>query len=1285
MRDLPIKKLPRVLSAFALSFMLTSILAQTASAAILFQDDTFATVESDAIMIGSNDAGVRSTAIQFGADGASSQNGNILFDISTRKFFIDHPVDITNLGIGNSFRVNDSSSDTSPFLIDEFGNTLIGTTVQTVGDPEKLKIEASAGQTHVVNSGGDINGNLYSTIINRNSGNAATSSFAVGADNTPGLGSPLYTLAMGMTSSGFSNPSYTIAGPDDAFIASFGNNLVLDSAIPGASIKFATGGPLAANERMRIDGSGNVGINTTTPGSQLDVKGDLRLSGSTSGYVGFISPAVSGTTTYTLPSTDGLSNQKLTTNGSGVLSWADPGGYWQRVGTVLSPLTAGDDITTSGDIYTTGTGTMTSEGLFTANGGITANSGDLNLNATGAFNTNISNGGATGNVTIGNPSAAAISMVSGGALTLTGGAASTWGTSTGDITLQPGGPSATGQVNIGGVASATPDLLALDVKSLASGAADPASGTNGTMYYNAFLNSFRCFTNGSWANCDTTGGTATLQSAYNSGPDIITSASTPIHFDLVSGNFNVDGAGAVNLTPTSASQFTSGGALTLTGGALSNWGTSAGDLILYSNAAATGKVRIGANNAPSATPDIFSVDSKNLASGIGDPAGGDNGDMYYNEARDGFRCYEAGGWKDCGATAASATTLQQAYTAGNSISTSGSNIDFTLNTTDQFTASGAGSVNLTPTGASSFTSGGALTLTGGAASTWGTTAGNLTLQSAGAATGNVKIGTGGAGSTTPDLLGVDVKSTAGDPAGYNGAVYYNTTAGFDGFGRFRCYEAGAWKDCDAGAVASFQTAYNNGGTVTTSSGNPIAFTLTSGDFNVSGAGTTTLDTTVNLPGLTASKPVFTDASKNLTSSGTVPINQGGTGQTTQTAAFDALSPLTTKGDILAHNGTSNVRMPVGGVNGQVLSVDSTQANGIKWISAGSGSVTSVDGSGGLTGLTLTGGPITSAGTLTLGGILDLDNGGTNNSLVASNGGVVYSDATKLNILAGNATAGKVLQSGASAAPTWSTPTYPSASGSAGKILRSDGTNNVYSTSTFADTYAASNLLYSNGANTVQGLATANNGVLVTSPTGVPSITSTLDFTSATSFIPPKAASDPGTCTVGQIYYNTTTNTLRLCVATNTWNSSGAAASNFINAYDTTTQGVAVPGTFQDVTFNTNQLLNGWTHTAGTASFTAVVGGTFMAHITGEVSKSGGANTSLSLRAVVNGTEVPGSQSDCAAAASTANTCAANFLATLTVGDIVKIQMTGGTTGAQISGGGFGTVRPSITLLLWRLN
>jgi hypothetical protein len=46
---------------------------------------------------------------------------------------------------------------------------------------------------------------------------------------------------------------------------------------------------------------------------------------------------------------------------------------------------------------------------------------------------------------------------------------------------------------------------------------------------------------------------------------------------------------------------------------------------------------------------------------------------------------------------------------------------------------------------------------------------------------------------------------------------------------------------------------------------------------------------------------------------------------------------------------------------------------------GGGTVTNVNGSGGTTGLTLTGGPITSTGTLTLGGTLAVANGGTGNT------------------------------------------------------------------------------------------------------------------------------------------------------------------------------------------------------------------------------------------------------------------------------------------------------------------
>lgn len=103
-----------------------------------------------------------------------------------------------------------------------------------------------------------------------------------------------------------------------------------DSSLNGAVVINEAG----ADKDTRIEGDTDtnlvfvdastdfVGIGTGTPGSKLDVKGTLRFSGSTSGYVGIAPPATAGSTTYTLPSADGTSGQFLSTNGSGVLSWA---------------------------------------------------------------------------------------------------------------------------------------------------------------------------------------------------------------------------------------------------------------------------------------------------------------------------------------------------------------------------------------------------------------------------------------------------------------------------------------------------------------------------------------------------------------------------------------------------------------------------------------------------------------------------------------------------------------------------------------------------------------------------------------------------------------------------------------------------------------------------------------------------------------------------------------------------------------------------------------------------
>ncbi len=72
----------------------------------------------------------------------------------------------------------------------------------------------------------------------------------------------------------------------------------------------------------------------------------------------------------------------------------------------------------------------------------------------------------------------------------------------------------------------------------------------------------------------------------------------------------------------------------------------------------------------------------------------------------------------------------------------------------------------------------------------------------------------------------------------------------------------------------------------------------------------------------------------------------------------------------------------------------------------------------------------------------LGQGGTNAALTASNGGIVYSGSSAFAVLAGTSTAGTMLQSGASGAPSWSQAAYATSSGVFGNYLTSDGTNFV---------------------------------------------------------------------------------------------------------------------------------------------------------------------------------------------------------------------------------------------------
>lgn len=167
-------------------------------------------------------------------------------------------------------------------------------------------------------------------------------------------------------------------------------------------------------------------------------------------------------------------------------------------------------------------------------------------------------------------------------------------------------------------------------------------------------------------------------------------------------------------------------------------------------------------------------------------------------------------------------------------------------------------------------------------------------------------------------------------------------------------------------------------------------------------------------------------------------------------------------------------------------------------SAGAGTVTSVDVSGGSTGLTTSGGAVTTTGTITLAGTLDADNGGTGQSSYTT-GDILYASGTSaLSKLAGVATGNALVSGGTSTAPSWGKigltthvsgtlavangGTNLTAVGGAGTLLGSSGSANVYLSPTITTSAAA--IAYNlNGSNIELNLPNAdasNRGTVSTS-------------------------------------------------------------------------------------------------------------------------------------------------------------------------------------------------------------
>lgn len=124
---------------------------------------------------------------------------------------------------------------------------------------------------------GNQNNYVMVSMQNSNAGIAASSDFAAYNDD----GTYATFIDMGINSTNWSNAQWTVGGPSDGYLYTGGGNLTIGTNATSKYVSFFTGGSLAANERMRIDGSGNVAIGTTSADAKLKVSGTANITGVT--------------------------------------------------------------------------------------------------------------------------------------------------------------------------------------------------------------------------------------------------------------------------------------------------------------------------------------------------------------------------------------------------------------------------------------------------------------------------------------------------------------------------------------------------------------------------------------------------------------------------------------------------------------------------------------------------------------------------------------------------------------------------------------------------------------------------------------------------------------------------------------------------------------------------------------------------------------------------------------------------------------------------------------------